>query len=298
MAALEGVPPVPEYTVQVKTLAGSVLAEVVPVPRTTRLLKEALWVQVGRPVALQKIVMCDSFSILEDDEELPQQPLEVVCLTDESPLWSWDLHGNSAKDQLQVDGPRVTCPGLKSDYVNVITKAPMVSGRHYIEFVMHHIGDEQWCGVLADPLQAGSRVGGRRMTAWTYYCGRMGSRSSNLVDGQGALHAQGKAVARFEKLQRNGDVIGMLVDIDAGAIAFDRNGKLQVACPIPKGTPLWVLTVVDTNRDDVELRKPSLDDAPPKNMESLTGALLDITQGKPLSRAVFFSDDDSEEEVF
>merc|ERR1712051_379472 len=145
---------------------------------------------------------------------------------------------------------------------------------------------------LTDPHDAGSRRGARDLRAWTYYCGRMGSSYGSLIDGKGALHAQGKAVIEFEKLQPRGDVIGMLVDVDVGAIAFDLNGKLQGAFPIPTGTPLWVVTCVDTKKDDVELRKPSLEDAPPQNLAALTGALLDISQGQK-----FWYDDESDDRV-
>lgn len=272
-----------ELVVHVKALSGSPLTDVSPVPATTALLKQAIEAQLGRPAALQKLVLAGSAKILEDQEALPQESFDVLCLTDETPMWTWDFDGNPDKEQIQVDGAHVTCPDLRSDYVNVVTKEPMRAGRHYFQFVMHHIGDEQWCGVIADPMQAGNGYSGRRMKAWTYYCGRMRTAySSSITDGNGALHAQGKAVVEFEKMDPSGDVIGMLVDLDIGAVAFDRNGKLQGACPVEK-VPLWVVTHVDTRRDEVELRKPSLGDAPPDNLESLAGALLDITQGDSLS---------------
>ena len=81
------------------------------------------------------------------------------------------------------------------------------------------------------------------------------------------------------------NVIGMLVDCDTGAVSFDLNGKVQGACEVPKNAPLWVLTHVDTRRDHVELQKPSLQDAPPPNLETLKGALLDVKHGSPMSRA-------------
>lgn len=269
--------------VQVKSLSGDILANVSPVPKTTGALKEVLQGLLGQPAALQKLVLCSSTRVLADEEALPQESLEVYCIVDETPLWTWSLEGNPSSEQLQVNGARVTCPDMQYDWIAVLTKEPMRSGRHYIEFAMHRIGDEQWCGVVSDPRQAGSDHGGRSIpNAWTYYCGRVGSSRGSLVDGKGALHANGKAVVQFEKPRPSGDVIGMLVDLEAGAIAFDLNGKLQGACAIPKHTPLWVLTVVDTSRDDVELRKPCLDEAPPENLQSLTGALLDISQGQEL----------------
>ena len=56
------------------------------------------------------------------------------------------------------------------------------------------VGDEQWCGVTTNPEMAGSRYSGRRLEAWTYYCGRRKSNANSIRDGKGALHAQGRAI--------------------------------------------------------------------------------------------------------
>jgi len=266
----------------VRNLAGAALATLRPVPATVAALKGALEPLLGKPRALQKLVVCGSTTVLEDPELLdPAADLEVCCLHDETPLWAWDLEGNPDAKALEVQGPRLTCPKLQTNYVNVLTREPLRSGRHYIEFVMHNIGDEQWCGLVADAAQAGSRTSGRGLRGWLYYCGRMRSTGS-IMDGKGALHAERRAVVEFEKPRPSGDVIGMLIDFDIGAVAFDLNGRLQGACSVPTGQPLYVLTHVDTPRDDVELRKPSLEDAPPENLESLTKSLIDISSGKRL----------------
>lgn len=263
-------------SVLIKSLVGEVLAEIRPVPPDTTVLKHAIAERLcNRPPALQKLVVCGTTRILTDGEALaPDEPLEVLCLMDETALWTWDLEGNPDKHYLKVDGSRLTCPRLRVDYCNVLTKEPLRSGRHYFEFVMHYIGDEQWCGVTNESSQAGARTSGRQLHAWTYYCGRMGTNNHSIRDGQAALHAEGKAVVVFEKPKSSGDVIGMLVDMEAGAIAFDLNGKLQGACAIPVNSPMWVLTHMDTQRDNVELRKPSLEDAPPANLDALSGAKL------------------------
>ena len=59
------------------------------------------------------------------------------------------------------------------------------------------------------------------------------------------------------------------------AVAFDFNGALQGACAVPRG-PLHVFTHVDTRSDHVELRKPSLEEAPPSNFDALKNALLEV----------------------
>lgn len=266
----------------VYNLAGNVLTRVNPIPQDIADLKVIIEHEVGMPCALQKLVKLGDFTPYSDDHRLEADvPFEVSLLRDETPLWSWDLENNPDGDQLEVEGPVVCCPRLRTDYVNVITKEPIRKGIHYFEFVMHYIGDEQSCGLVADPSQAGRTHGLRELTAWTYYPGRMRSTSGSIRDGKGALHAKGKAVKEFAKLKREGDIIGMLVDLERGAVAFSLNGELQGACEVPK-QPLWVLTHVDTPKDVVELRKPCLDDAPPAHLEALQGALIDISQGMSL----------------
>merc|ERR1712217_800835 len=107
-------------------------------------------------------------------------------------------------------------------------------------------------------------------------------------------HAEGRAVKEFKKLKPMGDVIGMLVDLDLEkpAVAFDLNGELQGACEVPK-EPLWVVTHLDTEKDRVELEKPSLVDAPPANLDALSGALLDVSKGQRFYGN--YSDEEDEE---
>eukprot|EP00446_Apocalathium_sp_SHHI-4_P023591 CAMPEP_0177251262 /NCGR_PEP_ID=MMETSP0367-20130122/53863_1 /TAXON_ID=447022 ORGANISM="Scrippsiella hangoei-like, Strain SHHI-4" /NCGR_SAMPLE_ID=MMETSP0367 /ASSEMBLY_ACC=CAM_ASM_000362 /LENGTH=377 /DNA_ID=CAMNT_0018704165 /DNA_START=59 /DNA_END=1192 /DNA_ORIENTATION=- len=277
------VPQGPAGTVTVLSMAGREMAVCTPVPANVAALKAAIEAQTGCPPALQRLVEQEGTRMFDRDEEaLPQEDLELLMVIDETPMFSWDHKGNPGNAMLEIDGSVVKCPNLTTDYVNVLTREPMRSGVHYYQFIMHHIGDEQWCGVAADPEQAGPRYSGRYLKAWTYYCGRMRSSSASIVDGTGCLHAKGRAVKEFKKLKPCGDVIGMLVDLDRAAIAFELNGELQGACAIPKDTPLWVLTHVDTPRDHVELVKLSLQDAPQESIEGLSGALLEITGGTPL----------------
>lgn len=270
--------------VTVYNFPGAVLATVSPVPPSVRELKIAISEQISVPPGLQKLVEHGGCHIYEDNELLKGESLSVVMVTDESAMFSWDVDGNPNKDHLQLETASIlTCPNLRSDYCNVLTKEPITQGVHYFEFVMHYIGDEQWCGVVSNPKQAGTRFSGRSLTAWTYYAGRVGSRHGSIRDGKGALHAEGRAVVQFTSLNRTGDIIGMLVDMVAGAIAFDLNGELQGACAIPTDKPLYVLTHMDTPKDRVELRKPCLMDAPPANLEAMKNALLNIKSGEKLN---------------
>lgn len=290
----------PSATVRVCSLAGALLAELSPAPPDAAALKVELEARVGCPRALQKLIASGGARIYADDDKLEEEEglLQLMLVVDESPMATWDIEGNPCKAMLEGEGGLVASPRLRHDYCNVLTKEPVRAGRHYFRFVMHEIGDEQWCGLVSRPDQAGPHFSGRSLRGWVYYCGRMNVNYSSIVDGLGALHAEGRAVKEFKKLQRQGDVIGMLVDMDVGAVAFDLNGELQGACAVPR-QPLWVLTHLDTPRDRVELEKPSLADAPPANLDALTGALLDVSQGYRFCGAyrVFDSDEEEDEDA-
>lgn len=276
--------------VTVRNLLGVVIATVTPVPDSLLALKEAIEQQVGMSVGLQKLVKYGDTHAYADGDTLGFESLDIMLVMDEENLYTWDIEGNPCAEQLQGNGGILTCPGLRTDYVNVLTKEPLRDGIHYFEFVMHYIGDEQACGLVKDPSQAGSRHSLRSLKAWAYYPGRMGSSGGSLRDGKGSLHALGRAVKEFKKLTKEGDIIGMLVDFERGAVAFDLNGELQGACEIPK-EPLWVITHVDTENDHVELRKLDLEKTPPANLDALQGALLNISEGQKLN---YYSSETSE----
>jgi len=260
----------------IKSLSGEEVRRFSPVPPTVRELKQLIADSGFMPVALQKLLHEDGFAVCADAEALQAVDQAMILVQDETPRWFWDLEGNPSKDQLDIDGGVVKCPKLHTDYTNVVTREPIVSGIHYFEFHMHHYGDEQWCGLTPDKDIAGPEYAKAvpSKTGWMYYTGR----------GQGALEAAGHHLKEFKFVNRSGSIIGMLVDCDKGAVAFHLNGDIQGACEIPKNTPLWVLTHVDTRDDHVELRKPSLQDAPPANLDALEGALLDVSQGTKMNR--------------
>lgn len=271
----------------VSTMAGNEVARFSPVPPTIADLKKEIADAGHMPRALQKLVRSgNSAGICSDSDALEQADHMLILVRDETPMWSWDLKHNPCKEDLEVTGNVVTCQNMRRDFTNVLTTEPIASGRHYFEFHMHYIGDEQWCGVTADQHLAGAATAIPSKIGWMYYCGRMngGFGGGSLADGLASLQAIGRIVKEFEKPRRSGDIIGMLVDCDSGALAFDLNGRLQGACEVPKATPLWVVTHVDTPKDHVELLKPSLQDAPPSNLAALEGALLNVSTGSELGR--------------
>eukprot|EP00438_Fugacium_kawagutii_P025809 Skav200487 [mRNA] locus=scaffold450:178323:179174:+ [translate_table: standard] len=278
---------------RVNNLAGAVMAEL-PIPGTLHELKEQVEEASGIPAALQKFVKDGK---VLSDLQLLEDGCEITCVKDETPMWTWDVHTNPEAKQLQVEANVVRCPKLETDFVNVLTQEPVRSGVHFFEFVLHKVGDEQWCGVTMMPEMAGGFVSGRRLHAWTYYCGRQRRTDGTIRDGKGALHANGKAVLEFEKACTAGNVINMLVDGDKRIVAFALDGRVQGACRIPGDKPLYVLTQMDTPQDHVELRKPMLEDAPKEVLASLNGALIDIEKGEDLlcPMTYYFWQRDSEE---
>jgi len=261
----------------IKSLAGTEVLNFRPVPPNVAALKQLIAESGYMPVAVQKLLREDGFDVCSADEPLEAVNQAMILVQDETPLWYWDLENNPSKAELDIEGPILKCSKLRTDYTNVVTQEPVASGLHYFEFHLQHYGDEQWCGLTPDKSMAGPEYEKAvpSKTGWYYYTGRR----------TGALQALGHHLKEFEYVERSGDTIGMLVDCDNGAAAFDLNGKIQGACEIPKKTPLWVLTHVDTPGDHVELFKPSLQDAPPANLEALKGALLDVSQGTKMLRS-------------
>lgn len=262
----------------IKTLSGAKVLQFDRIPANVRELKQLIAETGYMPVALQKLLHEDGLAVCIDDEVLVSRSQGMILVRDETPLWYWDLKGNPSSAQLDIEGSIVKCPKLRTDYANVLTREPISASLHYFEFHLHHYGDEQWCGLTPDKEMAGPKYSKAipSKTGWMYYTGRQ----------TGALEALGRHLGKFEYVERsNSSVIGMLVNCDDGAVAFDLNGEIQGACEIPRNTPLWILTHVDTPRDHVELRKPSLQDAPPAHFEALKGALLDVRQGTLMHRS-------------
>lgn len=263
--------------ITVKTLAGSEIVRFDNIPANVAQLKELIADSGHMPVALQKLLHEDGFAVCSDDEALEAKTQGMILIRDETPFWYWDLEGNPSASQLDVEGGVVQCRRLRTDYTNVVTREPVCSGLHYFEFHLRHYGDEQWCGLTPDKGMAGPEhhKAVPSKTGWFYYTGR----------NEGAIEALGCSLKTVDFVKRSDNTIGMLVDCDMGAAAFDLNGKIQGACEIPKSTPLWVLTHLDTPQDHVELHKPSLQDAAPANFEALKGALLDVSQGTRMHRS-------------
>jgi hypothetical protein len=216
--------------------------------------------------------------------------------TDDKDHCLWDISGNPDRRFLEGEDYIVSFPSdSKTNFVNVLTKIPFRRGAHYFECVMHHIGDEQWCGITDESFQAGSLVPGRRLSGWSYYCGR---RQSNKPADRAALHVNREVIQEFDHVS-SGDTVGIVVDASSRTAAFLKNGKLQGVCLLPRKTGsiskkhLYIFTHVDASGDCVELRQLPLTEVAQSvldAMSSMTGKKIKISrqsgtgyciQGKP-----------------
>ncbi|CAK0822227.1 unnamed protein product [Prorocentrum cordatum] len=246
--------------VEVRSLAGGLIARVDPAPESVELLKGEIEARCGISAAVQKLMR--GTQVLSGGlllTELQGPPQDLTLVVDECPLFSWDIQGNPNRSLLGGGGHEVHFADEAVDYVNVVTQAPISRGTHLFEFVMHEIGDEQWCGITPDATRAGYRGCDE---GCFYYSGR---RSSF----RGALHAPRERQCRLDNngwpqyaRVNRGDSIGMLLDVDTGAIVFLLNGEVQGGCRVPPQQPWLLTTSLDAEGDRLELRKRPVPDAP------------------------------------
>ncbi|CAK9066573.1 unnamed protein product [Durusdinium trenchii] len=248
-------------SLRVRNLAGSLLLET-QVPKTLddtdaslKDLMEEVSTAWGVPSDLIKLVY--NGMPLESLEALEGMSAELVAVIDESPLYTWDIERNPDKNRLSVSGAAVTFERIDpiEDYVNVLSQSPVRQGIHFVEFHMHSVLDEQWCGVTMFPDRAGCRGG--LVPGCFYYSGRR-------YASKGALDAfrERQHVLDFSHVQ-NGDVIGLLLDADRHVALFSLNGKFQGGCRLPD-LPMYFCTALDEEGDTVELMRCPVEDFPVK----------------------------------
>jgi hypothetical protein len=238
-----------EARITVRSIAGEVIVQMAELPETYTQLQSVIAEATGVSPGLQKLIVGDM--VFGDEDAISDLPSDVTLVVDESPMFTWDIEGNPNSDLLEGRGPEVRFINEAKDYVNVVTREPVVQGKHYFQFVMHKIGDEQWCGVAAD----GQRRAGSRgdESGYFYYCGRRGAS-------KGALHApKERAKCMDFDHVKDGDVIGIFLDMSSQSIGFDLNGKFQGVTKAPS-SPLYLTTSLDKEDDYVVLRKLPLAD--------------------------------------
>lgn len=290
-----------EPSLKVVGVNGDTLFSISPVPSAVPELEREIEERLGIPAALQKLLLgsdlLESTSTLEPSDS----ELLVTLIVDDSPLSTWDLDSNPDKALLACSGGEMILRGTGQDYVLVLTKAPLTSGTHFFELIMHKVQDEQWCGVVADKSRAGHGCGesiyGRchnSKAGWFYYCGRRfhagGTEEEEAQDqsecsateeeeflsgdGHAALHWGGerRAAQKFKSVG-DGDIIGLLVNVDEGIVVFTCNGRVQGACEVPRKQPLYLSTCPDRTGDHVELRKVALADVPQATLDAQQGSV-------------------------
>jgi len=248
--------------VHVQNVAGNLVHSTETCPLTVTVLKTEIEACCGIPALLQQLLQ--GMQVLSDTEILEPATGVLTLVVDESPLFAWDVACNPNRDLLQGDASIVRFREESVDYVNVVTRAPVSQGIHFFEFVMHHVGDEQWCGVCLDRARAGYHGSDE---GWFYYSGRRYSR-------RGALHAprERQHVQDFAGVA-SGDIIGMLLDVDGGGLVFLLNDAIQGSCRVAARRPLFLCTSLDRAGDHVELRKPPLADTPQSATQALEAIL-------------------------
>ena len=203
---------------RVRNLAGDLLLEMESESMVH--LKQKVSEVCGVPEALLKVVKDnEALGNLTDLEEIAvtDEVVELMVLVDDSPCYSWDIAGNPDSEFLKSDASAVVefvnpdaC--LHPDYVNVLSQSPIEKGVHFVEFILHSLQDEQWCGVTFCASRAGRR--GEQAPGVYYYCGRRSSGQGHLD----VLHER-KHMMPFEHV-KSGDAIGMLLDANRGAVLF------------------------------------------------------------------------------
>merc|ERR1739841_164113 len=94
-------------------------------------------------------------------------------------------------------------------------------------------------------------------------------------DTKGELRSDTGKRAQFFDQPVDGDIIGMLVDVESGGVAFALNGKYQGSCTVKRpGEPLYFFTTVDRPNDHMELRKSPLCEAPVEVTEALQALIV------------------------
>eukprot|EP00931_Biecheleriopsis_adriatica_P056494 TRINITY_DN33477_c0_g1_i1.p1 TRINITY_DN33477_c0_g1~~TRINITY_DN33477_c0_g1_i1.p1 ORF type:complete len:406 (-),score=66.96 TRINITY_DN33477_c0_g1_i1:129-1346(-) len=269
-------------TVTVRSLAGDEIATICPVPKTAAALKEYLAGLCSVQPGLQRLVRQQSSDLdldspgIEDHEQLvPEETYDFMLLVVEAPLFNWNISKNPNSSLLGGSSTEIEFLKEDVDYVNVITQEPITRGTHFVEFVMHSVGDEQWCGLAFDSDRAGYRGSSQGIF---YYSGRRGGSD-------GALHApeERMSLQRFEHV-KTGDVIGLLVSMEEAVAVFSLNGEIQGLCSLPGETQrLYFTTSLDRESDRVELRRVPMEDCPDAALQLLrSGCRNDPDYNNPL----------------
>ena len=181
------------------------------------------------------------------DEEQDADALDAFNRQVESLMLAQLSTDNPGSTYFELTGSVVEYKRGAPDYCNVLSAKAISKGRHSFEFVMHRIGDEQWCGVTCRKDIAGVHTSMRDGSkCWTYYCGR---RSHD----NGALHLDGENI-EAEHI-KDGDIIGLVIDFSTRSLEFSKNGKKQGECCFPQEVKeLYLVTHLDEDGDKVEVR--------------------------------------------
>ena len=217
-------------------MAGNLLLQL-SVPESLEELKERASAVCGMPPGLLKFVQdTEPLKSLEDITG----DLELMMMVDESPYYSWNIAGNPDSHFLTGSDTTVEFADLKNmsdpDYVNVLSQVPIQQGVHFVEFIMHSLQDEQWCGVTFFASRAGCRGGD--VPGCYYYSGRR-------HHGQGALDLIRERKHRMTFAHvKSGDTIGPELSSDCLVIVLGCLGSFWDNIPsISRHADLWQFNI-------------------------------------------------------
>lgn len=181
----------------------------------------------------------------------------------------WNIEGNPEKQQVAGSGGEVIFAKPTNDCVILVTEAPVTTGVHYFEFANHRKGDEQWLGITPCANRVGSEcVYDSMMPLWAYYAGQGQNGLGSLVGG-GIRSVECTAPG-----VKDGDVVGMYLDMTKGEVAFAHNGALVGSMSfkeVAAGKPMWLTTTLDRQDDHVVLRELPITECPAALIEKLGG---------------------------
>eukprot|EP00438_Fugacium_kawagutii_P028527 Skav222524 [mRNA] locus=scaffold2875:43364:44281:+ [translate_table: standard] len=252
-----------ESLIRVRNLAGALVLETSHSDSLEELQKKTSEA-CGAPAGILRFVKDNEpLTTLENVTD------EVVLIVDESPYYSWEIARNPDRQYLKgseamvefVDPQNLSHP----DYVNVLSQVPIEQGVHFVEFVMHSLMDEQWCGVTFFDERAGCRGG--NVPGCYYYSGRRSSHTGHLDASRERNHR-----LCMEHV-KSGDTIGLLLDANRGAALFSLNGIFQGGSKLPK-RPMYLCTALDVYGDLVELKRRDPEEFPVQLEEAMKTPLF------------------------
>eukprot|EP00929_Paragymnodinium_shiwhaense_P010828 TRINITY_DN11580_c0_g1_i4.p1 TRINITY_DN11580_c0_g1~~TRINITY_DN11580_c0_g1_i4.p1 ORF type:complete len:981 (+),score=223.55 TRINITY_DN11580_c0_g1_i4:200-3142(+) len=235
-----------------------------------RIAEEKAKLERLRKAVKEAARLLDEDSASDSDEEEPQETEQLAI---------WNVAGNPDRRLLNHDNGKLTLVGgaIFVSFCNVVTTESIRNGTHYFELVVHELSEDMWFGLTGEDTQAGARVAGTNLRAWSYYSGRGKAELTPRRRDGGCLVVNKKVEQQWTRLA-SGDVLRLAVDADRRCAAFSVNDHLQGAFVLPaergQKIPLFLLVHLQTAGDVVQLKPLPPHEVPAQMQEALTVVAL------------------------